>query len=239
MSLHPPHLVDTNGTLTPAALIPFCGYQASMALFGQKMPDIPFPICTGFKPTVLEGQLCYSLKVNKEGIERPRQGEGNGLFIVLDPSVRSVGIAPDSVKTQGEMAVSLAQASQEESSVRVYMNTLDRFSGYTAGSYAMSSLKSMLVTDNFLDLPDDTKACQEDAYEECHTQRYLKQCGCVPWALGWPLADEVRAFVMQFKIIKPDIGLLFPECLGNLLQYKYPWVLGVLHRTLHRHELLG
>jgi hypothetical protein len=79
------------------------------------------------------------------------------------------------------------------------MNTLDRFSGFKEGSYAMSSLKNILVTDNFMNLPDDTKYCQEEAYEDCHTQRYLKQCGCVPWALSWPLAHQVRAFDMQFK----------------------------------------
>ena len=194
MSLHPPHLVDTNGTLTPAALIPFCGYQASMALFGQKRPDIPFPICTGFKPTVLEGQLCYSLNITMAEVDRASQGKDNGLFIVLDPSHISVGITQENVKTQGEMTITFEKTSQKERSVRVYLNTLDRFSGYSAGSYAMFSLKKMMVTDNFMDLPDETKACQQETYEECHTQRYLKQCGCVPWALSWPLADEVRAF---------------------------------------------
>jgi hypothetical protein len=196
VSLHPPHLVDTNGTLTPAALIPFCGYQASMALVATNRKigrNVHFPICTGFKPTVLEGQLCYSLNITMAEVDRARQGKDNGLFIVLDPSNRAVGITQENVKTQGQMTYTLEKTSQMESSVRVYLNTLDRFSGYTAGSYAMSSLKKMMVTDNFMDLPDETKACQQETYEECHTQRYLKQCGCVPWALGWPLADEVRA----------------------------------------------
>ena len=61
MSLHPPHLIDSSGSLTPAALIPFCAYQTNMTLLGQTRQDLPFPVCSQFQPVLFEGQLCYSL----------------------------------------------------------------------------------------------------------------------------------------------------------------------------------
>jgi hypothetical protein len=170
-----------------------------MSLLAQQLTlltgkhDPPFPACTAFQPTVLEGQLCYSLNVSKVNDKlnhkKVKRGIENGLLLILDPG-KNDPVEQDAT-TKWDMSLRLKQSSQEKNSVRVYLNTLDRFSGYKAGSYAMSSLKTMLVTDNFLGLPDETKACQVETYEECHAERYLTDCGCVPWALSGALEYEV------------------------------------------------
>ena len=55
VSHHAPHLIDSSGSLTPAALIPFCAYQTNMTLLGQKTEGINFIACSQFQPTLLEG----------------------------------------------------------------------------------------------------------------------------------------------------------------------------------------
>ena len=59
VSFHAPHLIDSSGSLTPAALIPFCSYKANMDMLGKTKDSLNFTACSQFKPTVLEGQLCY------------------------------------------------------------------------------------------------------------------------------------------------------------------------------------
>ena len=66
-SLHPPHLTtDKEGTLLPASLIPICSYQMNSAKLGREVGKINFTLCDSFKPTVHQGQLCYSLQLNRK-----------------------------------------------------------------------------------------------------------------------------------------------------------------------------
>ena len=87
-----------------------------------------------------------------------------------------------------ETQYELTQPDSDTTSFRVYVNTLESFTGNQAGSYALSSLKKMTVTDNFMELDQEIKNCDVEIYEECNTRRYLdavqRKCGCVPWALG-------------------------------------------------------
>ena len=69
LSLHPIHLIpDKKGQLPPSALVPFCSYQGESNMLGQKRPELDnLTICDKFEPTILEGQLCYSIDVAKLG----------------------------------------------------------------------------------------------------------------------------------------------------------------------------
>ena len=42
-------------------------------------------MCDIFKPTILEGQLCYSLDSAKLGTNHTKSGKSNGLFLLVDP----------------------------------------------------------------------------------------------------------------------------------------------------------
>ena len=44
---------------SPSAFIPFCEYNGDMLAVGEHIDTFPFPVCTAFRPTVLQGQLCY------------------------------------------------------------------------------------------------------------------------------------------------------------------------------------
>ena len=87
VSLHPAHLTDSRDRLLPAALIPFCSYQASM--LGKEVDG--FVACDQFQPTVLEGQICYSLNLNKvHKVNSSKTGKQNGLVLVLDSRISTI-----------------------------------------------------------------------------------------------------------------------------------------------------
>ena len=188
-SLHPPHLINSNGSLTPAALIPFCAYQANMTLLGQTRQDLPFTVCDKFQPTVLEGQLCYSIdlkltnSVTKEGLQ-------NGLVFILDQGVTEITEDRQSMHTNEDMTMSMSfePQSKEQDSARIYLNTLSSFHDFRSGKYAMSVLKKIKGTASFLEIPDENKNCMIEAFEDCQSREYIKEvqkeCGCVPWALS-------------------------------------------------------
>ena len=54
------------------------------------------------------------------------------------------------------------------------------------GSYALTSVKEIQATEEFLGLDIETRKCQtEEIFEDCTTRKYLDQleqkCGCVPY----------------------------------------------------------
>ena len=195
VSLHPPHLVASSGSLTPAALIPFCAYQTNMTLLGQTKEDLPFTVCSTFKPTVLEGQLCYSLDLSTLKTNRSKAGKRYGLLLLIDPGIDDKKQESESKQLDQKFtSLNLETVSGEQSFARIYINTLASFSDNRAGSYAMSVLKRMTGTEGFLELTD--KGCQIENFEDCQAKRYVKevqkQCDCVPWAWSHALSIKVR-----------------------------------------------
>ena len=88
VSLHPVHLLDSMERALPAALIPFCSYQANMSLLGNPGDQFPFVACGKFQPYILQGQLCYSINIRDVAVGGSRGGKGNGLLLVLDPVIK-------------------------------------------------------------------------------------------------------------------------------------------------------
>ena len=64
----------------PKALVPLCSYQGTM--LGKKLGNFTF--CDKFKPSVLNGQLCYSLNLSQVTSSKSIVGQKNSLVIVLD-----------------------------------------------------------------------------------------------------------------------------------------------------------
>ena len=46
VSFHAPHLIDSSGSLTPAALIPFCSFKANMDMIGETKDGLDFTACS-------------------------------------------------------------------------------------------------------------------------------------------------------------------------------------------------
>ena len=194
VSFHPPHLIDSSGSLTPAALIPFCAYQTNTTLLGQTRQDLPFTACSQFQLTILKGQRCYSLNLTAIDTGKTITGKGTGLVIMIDLGVENT----DKTQTEdsNDNPFALASSGVDVSTARIYLNTLSTFTANCAGSYALTSLKKMTGTESFLKQTDEEKKCRIETIEDCQARSYIdrvqEKCGCVPWALSATLASKVR-----------------------------------------------
>ena len=208
MSLHPAHLIASSGSLTPAALIPFCTYQTNMTLLGQTSPALNSVVCSRFQPTILEGQLCYVLNLTSIRTNRARAGQKAGLMIFLDQGNTNGGRekSRDGINSKDEIKdLDLDDSEEDSYSARIYFNTLASFTDTRSGSYAMSSLKKMTGTESFLAQTDEQKKCMIQTQEDCQAERYVeyvqKQCGCVPWALSFALTTTVISLYLSSLVI--------------------------------------
>ena len=66
---------------------------------------------------------------------------------------------------------------------------------YGEGAYAMTVVKEVEVTEQYLGLPRDKIKCQNiERLEECTTREYLQnvqnQCNCVPFGLNGLVVHE-------------------------------------------------
>ena len=130
-------------------------------------------VCDKFQPTVLEGQLCYTLDVAKIAkiAENPtRPDKSYGLRLLLDPKPFQLSPADDDAKD-----------------FKVIVHTLAQHTKFGRGSYAMTTLKKMTGTESFKQLPDQQKKCRVHNRNKCQTQKYLEEvlekCSCIPWPL--------------------------------------------------------
>ena len=150
----------------PKALVPLCSYQGTM--LGKKLGNFTF--CDKFKPSVLNGQLCYSLNLSQVTSSKSIVGQQNSLVIILDQ--------PSGFGLSGK----------EKSLATIH---LDRIGGYTknkAGKYHMTALKKMSGTDAFMALSNSEKGCQVESYQDCKTESIFaemeKECKCIPLKLA-------------------------------------------------------
>ena len=166
-----------------------------MTILGKPSPNLPFTICSAFRPTVLEGQLCYSLNLSMRSTERTKAGTRNSLLLIMDPGMEQGDFQVPIYEDKDTINLEPSSASVGTGSARIYIDTLGSFSDYRAGSFSMTLLKKMTGTDNFLKLTDEKKKCQLETFVACQTRKYtkevMKECGCVPWALSNALTLKV------------------------------------------------
>ena len=173
-SAHPPHLhLDTKAG---SSFIPFCAYKTNMSISGPTVlvPNISFPICTAFKPTVLEGQLCYKLHVNASS----GQGMKNGLSLLLDyQDELSLHAFPHPKEEKSKKVIENLNFDTDRNIHRevakVHINTLSSFVGFGGGSYQMTTVKRMTATDEFIKMPLKDRNCEVD---NCRKRKLLEEC---------------------------------------------------------------
>ena len=196
VSLDPPHLVDSQEQLTPSALIPFCAYDGDMNITGQYVTGLDFPICNKFKPTILNGQLCYQIDMKdilKEKVTRP--GRGFGLTLAIEQKARTLEQSSNVFKASLQQGRLYTKIDIPEFSSSIHLNNLVKYTDSRAGLYKMSVLKKMTGSEGFLGLADVTKGCQIEDQSECERRKYLEEgqrrCGCLPWTLAPAMTSEV------------------------------------------------
>ena len=129
-------------------------------------------VCDKFQPTILEGQICYTLNMATLKKNSTKSGKSNGLFLLFDPDPYPLDHKDNNTGHQN---------------FRLLIHTLAPYTTSEPGSYAMTTLKKMTGTKNFKQLPDQQRKCFVQKTEECQTEHYLNQvkteCKCTPWAL--------------------------------------------------------
>ena len=145
-------------------------------------------ICDKFEPTILEGQLCYSLDIAKLETNPTKPGKANGLFLLVDLSPFQLKSAENDFWGSSDIA---------EQTVKVFIHTLAPHTAFGPRSYGMRALKKMTGTKSFEQLPDHKKKCTVHSREECQTRKYLtqveKECKCTPWTLEtYPRKNQVK-----------------------------------------------
>ena len=171
VSIHPPHLMDSKGRNLPAAFIPFCSYQGDSGLLGHTLQSFNFTACDKFRPSLVEGQLCYSLNLTNLTKAKSRAGREQGLTLLLD---RTNPANPEN-------------GQEADDSFRIFLDTMDGFSDNRDGSYRMTAIKKMVGTDSFMAMSDKERECHQETLQACQNRQFLEKiqrlCSCVPWAL--------------------------------------------------------
>ena len=150
------------------------------------VPNISFPICTAFKPTILEGQLCYKIQVNASS----GQGMKNGLSLLLDyQDELSLQAFPHPKEEKSKKVIENLNFDTDRNIHRevakVHINTLSSFIGFGGGSYQMTAVKRMTATDDFIRMPLKERNCEVELYENCRARKLLEECNCIPLEMQW------------------------------------------------------
>ena len=183
---HPPHLHGE--TQTGSSFLPFCAYKTNMTISEPEvwLPNLSFPICTSFKPTILEGQLCYKIQVNAAS----GMGNENELALLVDYQEElSIHASSKQEKKHNENSALLnikAAHSANTEAAKVHIDTLSSFIGFGGGNYEMTVVKRMTAKEDFLKMPLKERNCEVELYENCRTRKLLDECNCVPWELSMP-----------------------------------------------------
>ena len=177
---HPPHLASR----WSSAFIPFCAYKTDLNISKNSLVlgNTNFPICSSFIPTVLEGQLCYKLKLNQFS----GQGKRNELMLLLDYNEdRNLQLSSkkkDDIDSSNQtLNFDTAVESIQGVTAKIQINTISPYVGFGGGIYKMTAIKRMTAKEDFLKMPLKERNCEVELYEDCRTRKLLKECNCVPW----------------------------------------------------------
>ena len=177
---HPPHLTSS----WSSAFIPFCAFKTDLNFSreSQALKNTRFPLCSSFLPTILEGQLCYKLTLNKTS----GQGKRNELMLLLDNNEdRSLQTSSNnkdrSLSSDQTLNFDTAIESLQGVNAKIQINTLSPFKGFGGGIYMMTVVKRMTAKKDFLKMPLKERNCEVELYEDCRTRKLLEKCNCVPW----------------------------------------------------------
>ena len=187
---NPVHLSST----WSSALIPFCAFKTNLDISGNffTMPGITFPVCSLFFPTVLEGQLCYKLKLDMPS----SQGKRNQLMLILDNNEeRSLQLDTESknwnaeallhlgVLKKGTLYLGTAFRNIQKFSPKIHINTLSPFVHFGGGIFKMTSVKKINAKSDFLNMPSEERKCDIDLQEDCKSRNLFETCNCIPWEM--------------------------------------------------------
>ena len=162
--------------------------------------NLTFPICNSFKPTIFDGDLCYSIDVSNSIMSDERNIgflKEKKLLLAVDPESSLVDVDAPKLSISTAHTVIPEREKIPSNSISIHLNNLVRYTDARPGVYKLSQLKKMSGSDGFLGLPMETRQCQTEEQEKCKTRSFVEalqeRCGCVPWSLRSVIESQVRS----------------------------------------------
>ena len=129
---HPVHFAESGEFKVTSSLIPFCQLGDDMAAMGRKVPHFTRAVCSSFRETVLEGQVCYEVDVNKfRESEDWKTGEsmefGVGILVDTNEEYDTKRFYPSNLETNRSNTESSLRSYvqfEDSSKVKIYLHTL-------------------------------------------------------------------------------------------------------------------
>ena len=181
-------------------------YQGRPDMLGLTSQELPFTACHNFQPSVLEGQLCYSLNLTNIKTKLDKKKE---LLLLLDPGT----------------------SKEQDFPLRIKVHMLAPYTDFRSGRYAMTAIKKISGTESFMGLPESERNCQSEEFEGCYKRKYFSRvqemCGCIPLSLS--SNNEVRSFQ---NLALSCLDSLWPSRLQ--VHYGSSWRRPRLYGSLHR-----
>ena len=145
---------------------------------------------------MLDGQLCFKLKLNKTA----DKGKANELMLLLDynehhsiPSMATKQKLPDQLSASWLQAFGIVSTgmnmgtsvrSIQGTAAKIHIDTLVPYVGFGGGRYKITNAKRMTAKPDFLDMSFGDKGCESKMYEDCRTEKLIEKCACVPYEVS-------------------------------------------------------
>ena len=154
---------------------------------------MPYPLCSSFSPTILEGQLCYKIQLNQTSGD----GQENELFLLLDYNDDYWLYSLDQVQKQFDrkreekdstdykhINTGSADEAFPYTRAKIQVDALSPGVGFGQGHLKLWNVKRIAAKNDFLNMPLEVRNCGTEAYQECRTRKLFEMCKCVPWELS-------------------------------------------------------
>ena len=149
----------------------------------------------------------YEVDIKKHSGQTVFEGKESGLMLLIDVnSEKSIDITTHDKDKDDETSVRDVYLGQERTNNKnkdvasIHIGTLARYTGYGPGDYALTVIKQITGTENFLAWPEDKRKCALEKYEKCQMKGFLEKsmkCGCSPFQL-LPAKRNQVAIIINF-----------------------------------------
>ena len=162
----------------------FCAFNGQLGISNSFSPltGSSFPLCASFNPLALDGQLCYNIKLKNVTSSNTRI---DGLILILD--LNEDRLVPIVMEEEHDQSCTKHTFNPKDlgakKAVKLHINTLSSFKGFGAGDYKMTSVKKLVGTEDFLSMPEKTKKCKLEMFEDCRIRKLFQNCNCSLWEL--------------------------------------------------------
>ena len=166
-----------------------------MELLGENIENFSLPICTKFKPKLLNGQLCYN--VDMGDIKSISQGPAGGFKFLMDYNkdrmIRKIERMDSQISLEGLSELG-GKVQGKEHEAKIYFDLLEPSVMFGPGDFVMTSVKEFIGTDQYLKWADGSSCQNKETISQCQSNSFLqntKVCGCRPFGFDSIMKDKV------------------------------------------------